>query len=154
MPQFPPILKRPLPTIRQLIHDRRGATAIMLAVALSGIVGFAGLGTEVAAWYFTTRAMQGAASSAAGSAAPDLAPGTVRGSSITIDQLQHTGRAVSATFNFSNGVSSTVVAVNHPPATTTGLNSGNCDSRLGGFNCYVEVGMSQPEPPVLSALFL
>src|SRR5213592_1335844 len=93
-------------------------------------IGFAGLGTEVAAWYFTTRSMQGAASSAAASAAAELAAATVAGSSITNDQLQHTGRAVSATFNFSNGVSSTTVTVNHPPATTTGLNSGNCDSRL------------------------
>src|SRR5947207_5506887 len=154
MPQFPPILKRSLPAIRQLIRDRRGAAAIMLAIALSGIVGFAGLGTEVAAWYFTTRSMQGAASSAAASAAAELAAATVAGSSITNDQLQHTGRAVSATFNFSNGVSSTTVTVNHPPATTTGLNSGNCVSRLTGFNCYVEVLISQPQTPLLSALFM
>ena len=154
MPQFPPILKRPLPALRQLIRDRRGAAAVMLAIALSGIVGFAGLGTEVAAWYFTTRSMQGAASSAAASAAAELAAATVAGSSITNDQLQHTGRAVSATFNFSNGVSSTTVTVNHPPATTTGLNSGNCDSRLTGFNCYVEVLISQPQTPLLSALFM
>src|SRR6266513_2363012 len=154
MPQFPPILKRPLPAIRQLIRDRRGAAAIMLAIALSGIVGFAGLGTEVAAWYFTTRSMQGAASSAAASAAAELAAATVAGSSITNDQLQHTGRAVSATFNFSNGVSSTTVTVNHPPATTTGLTSANCDSRLTGFNCYVEVLISQPQTPLLSALFM
>src|SRR5438477_579735 len=110
MPQFLPILKRPLPALRQLIRDRRGAAAIMLAIALSGIVGFAGLGTEVAAWYFTTRSMQGAASSAAASAAAELAAATVAGSSITNDQLQHTGRAVSATFNFSNGVSGVVNA--------------------------------------------
>ena len=73
MPKFPSILKRPLRAIRRLIHDRRGAAAIMLAIALSGIVGFAGLGTEVAAWYFTTRSMQNAASSAAASAAAELA---------------------------------------------------------------------------------
>ena len=100
MPQFPLMLKRPSLAIRQLIRDRRGAAAIMLAIALSGIVGFAGLGTEVAAWYFTTRSMQGAASSAAASAAAELAAATVAGSSITGDQLTHTGRAVSATFNF------------------------------------------------------
>src|ERR1041385_4281317 len=114
MPQFPPILKRPLPTIRQLIHDRRGAAAIMLAVALSGIVGFAGLGSEVAAWYFTTRAMQGAASSAAASAAAELAAATVAGSSITNDQLQHTGRAVSAMSRFTNRVRSTTLPATDP----------------------------------------
>src|SRR5438045_7528543 len=103
MPQFPPILKRPLPAIRQLIRDRRGAAAMMLAIALSGIVGFAGLGTEVAAWYFTTRAMQGAASSAAATAAAQLAAAKVAGISVTCDQLRHSGRAVAATFNFANG---------------------------------------------------
>src|SRR3954466_15092558 len=145
------IPKRPLRAIRRLIHDRQGAAAVMLAIALSGIIGFAGLGSEVAAWYFTTRAMQGAASSAAASAAAELAAATVSGSTITNDQLQHTGRAVSATFSFSNGVSSTTVLVNPPPTTTTGLDSSVCDSRLTGFNCYVEVVISQPQTPLLSA---
>src|SRR5438874_5157000 len=139
MPQFPPILKRPLPKIRQLIRDGRGAVAIMLAIALSAIIGFAGLGSEVAAWYFTTRSMQSAASSAAASAAAELASATVGGSSITNDQLTHTGRSVSAMSHFTNGVSSTTVTVNHPPATTTGLNSANCDARLSGNNCVAEV---------------
>jgi hypothetical protein len=157
MPKIPPILKRPLPIIGKLAHDNNGATAIMLAIALSGIVGFAGLGSEVAGWYFTTRAMQGAASSAAASAAAELAAATVAGSSISNDQLTHTGRAVSATFNFSNGVSSTTVTVNHAPATTTGLDSSKCDPRLTGasaYGCYVEVLINQPQPALLSSLFM
>src|SRR5207248_2621374 len=113
MPQFLPILKRPLPALRQLIRDRRGAAAIMLAIALSGIVGFAGLGSEVAAWYFTTRAMQGAASSAAASAAASLAAAEVTSGTTQCPTspnfCQDTGRAVAATFNFTNGVSSTTV---------------------------------------------
>jgi len=121
MSKFPQTPKRPLAAIRRFVRDRRGAAAVMLAIALSGIIGFAGLGSEVAAWYFTTRAMQGAADAAAESAAAELAAGTVSGSSVSSDQLTHTGRAVSATFNFSNGVSSTTVTVNHPPLTTTGL---------------------------------
>lgn len=153
------IPKRPLRAIRRLIHDRRGAVAVMLAIALSGIIGFAGLGSEVAAWYFTTRAMQGAASSAAASAAAELAAATVAGSSITNDQLQHTGRAVSATFSFSNGVSSTTVSVNHQPNTTTGLDQTRCDSRLtaGGtspYGCYVEVVIQQTQTRALSSLFM
>ena len=60
MPKFPQVLMRPLPAIRRFVRDRRGAAAVMLAIALSGIIGFAGLGSEVAAWYFTTRAMQNA----------------------------------------------------------------------------------------------
>jgi len=42
------ILNRPLPVLTKLYRDRGGAIAIMLAIALSGIVGFAGLGSEVA----------------------------------------------------------------------------------------------------------
>src|SRR5436309_9814361 len=147
--------KRPLRAIRRLIHDRRGAAAILLAMALSGIVGFAGLGTEVAAWYFTTRSMQSAASAAAASAAAELAAATVGGSSISNDQLQHTGRAVSAMLSFSNGISSTTVAVNHAPLTTTGLDSSKCDSRLttsSAYGCYVEVVIQQPQPGLLSAV--
>ena len=154
MPKFPQVLMRPLPAIRRFVRDRRGAAAVMLAIALSGIIGFAGLGSEVAAWYFTTRSMQGAADAAAESAAAELAAGTVSGSSVSNDQLTHTGRAVSATFNFSNGVSSTTVTVNHPPLTTTGLNSANCDSRLSGYNCFVEVIVQQPQTPLLSSLFM
>ena len=156
MTRIPPMLKRPLPVIGKLARDDRGATAIMLAIALSGIVGFAGLGSEVAGWYFTTRAMQGAASSAA-SAAAELAAGAVGGSVPSNDQLTHTGRAVSATFNFSNGVSSTTVTVNHAPATTTGLDSSKCDPRLTGasaYGCYVEVLINQPQPALLSSLFM
>jgi hypothetical protein len=157
MTRIPPILKRPLPVVGKLARDNNGATAIMLAVALSGIVGFAGLGSEVAGWYYTTRSMQGAASSAAASAAAELAAATVGGSSISNDQLTHTGRAVSATFSFSNGVSSTTVTVNHPPATTTGLDSSKCDPRLTGasaYGCYVEVLINQPQPALLSSLFM
>src|SRR5262249_33597525 len=77
LPQFPPLLNAPWLGIRQLIRDRRGAAAVMLAIVLTGIVGFAGLGSEVAAWYFTTRAMQNATSSAAASAAATLAAAEV-----------------------------------------------------------------------------
>jgi hypothetical protein len=55
--------------LTRLARDRRGTVAVILALALFAIVGFAGLGTEVASWYYTKRAMQGAADSAASSAA-------------------------------------------------------------------------------------
>ena len=45
--------------------DRAGGTLVALALSLSVIAGFAGLGTEAASWYLTKRAMQGAADSAA-----------------------------------------------------------------------------------------
>src|SRR5438876_320715 len=82
----------------RLLRDRRGATAVMLAIALTGIIGFAGLGTEVAAWYFTKSAMQGAADFAATSSAAQLAAGAIAGSAPTSTQLTDTGRSVAAKF--------------------------------------------------------
>src|ERR1700719_1434448 len=103
------------------LRDRKGTVAVLLAVALSGIVGFAGLGSEVASWYYTTRSMQGAVDSAASTAAAALASATSTGSTITGDQLRNAARSVAATFNFTNGTGSTTVTVNNPPATTTNL---------------------------------
>jgi len=152
MQHIPPILRRPLPVMAKLYRDRRGAAAVILAIALSGIVGFAGLGSEVAAWYYTTRSMQGAADSAVATAAAELASATSSGSTPTLDQLTNAGRAVASTFNFRNGTSNTTVTVNNPPATTTNLTA--CTTPFTSFNCYVEVIISQPQTPLLSAVFM
>jgi Flp pilus assembly protein TadG len=97
------VLHRPLRLFAGAIRDRRGAAAVLLAIALSGIVGFAGLGSEVAAWYYTTRSMQGASDAAAATAAAELAAATASGSTVTGTQLTNAGRSVAATFNFANG---------------------------------------------------
>jgi Flp pilus assembly protein TadG len=138
--------------LTRLARDRRGTVAVILALALFAIVGFAGLGTEVASWYYTKRAMQGAADSAASSAAAELAAATSAGSTASSTQIANTGRSVSATFHFTNGISNTTVSVNNPPATTTSLNT--CSFPFSAFNCYVEVLISQPQTPLLSSLFV
>src|ERR1051326_5719812 len=152
-PLIPPQITR---FAARLLRDRRGAAAVMLAIALTGIIGFAGLGTEVASWYFTQRAMQGAADFAATSAAAQLAAGTIAGSAPTSTQLTDTGRTVAAKFkpNFIDGdTSNTSVTVNNPPATTTNLST--CSSPFSSFNCYVEVLISQPQTgPRISSLFM
>ena len=148
----PCLMNRPLPVVAKLFRDRRGAAAVLLAVALSGIVGFAGLGSEVASWYYTTRSMQGAVDSAASTAAAALASATSSGSTITGDQLRNAARSVASTFNFTNGTGSTTVTVNNPPASTTNLTA--CSSPFTSFNCYVEVIIAQPQTPLLSAVFM
>ena len=145
-------LRRPARPFAGVLRDREGAVAVLLAIALSAIVGFAGLGSEVGAWYYTKRAMQGAADSAATTAAAALAAATSSGTSVTSTQLTNAGRSVAAAFNFPNGTASTTVAVNNPPATTTNLTA--CSSPFAAFNCYVEVVISQPQTALLSALFL
>ena len=104
----------------RLLGDRAGATVVIIALALSAIVGFAGLGTETASWYFIKRSMQGAADSAAATAAAELATN----SSTTSSQMTSAARSIASTFGFVNGTGSTTVTVNNPPA------SGGYDSTL------------------------
>src|SRR2546430_86032 len=157
-----PIPKRAFRAFRRLLRDRRGAAAVILAIALPFIISFAGLGSEVAAWYFTTRAMQGAASSAAASAAAQLAAAKVAGVSVTCDQLRHSGRAVAATFNFANGTNSTTVALNGydssgnlcSPLSSTPSPSQCASSFSPSTGCYIEVVINQPQTALLSAVLM
>jgi Flp pilus assembly protein TadG len=128
--------------------DPGGATAVILALALTVIIGFAGLGTEVASWYLIKRTMQGAADTAAATAAAELAAS----SSATSAQMTSAAKSIAAKYGFVDGTASTTVTVNNPPATTTGL--ANCSSPFAGFNCYVEVLVTQPQTPLLSGVFL
>src|SRR5437763_14583380 len=121
MQRIPPILRRPLLVLAKLYRDRRGAAAVILAIALSGIVGFAGLGSEVAGWYYVTRSMQGAADSAVATAAAELASATSSGSTGTSHQLTNAGRSGASAFNLRNGTRITTVTVNTPPAPPTNL---------------------------------
>ena len=73
----------------RMLGDPTGSTAVIIALSLSAIVGFAGLGTETASWYFIKRSMQGAADSAAATAAAELATS----SSTTIDQMRSSARS-------------------------------------------------------------
>jgi hypothetical protein len=52
------IVRRPVPLFANTLRDRSGGVAVLLAIALSLIIGFAGLGTEAASWYLTKRTMQ------------------------------------------------------------------------------------------------
>jgi Flp pilus assembly protein TadG len=124
---------------RRLGADRGGAAAMLFAVSLPAVVGFAGLGTEVANWYLTKRAMQGAADSAAAAAATALAAGTTSPAILASEAL-----SVAASHNFANGSNGTTVAVNHPPTSGAYRNDPNA----------VEVSISRKETTLLSSLFL
>src|SRR5947199_9229143 len=92
-----------------LLGDRAGATAIALALSLSGIVGVAGLGTEAASWYLTKRTMQGAADAAASTAAAALAAG------VPSPNFAPAAKSIAATYDFVDGSPGTTVTVNYPP---------------------------------------
>ncbi len=118
-----------------LLRETRGATAVMTALALSSLVGFAGLGTEVGTWYVAKRNMQGAADSAAISAANAVMAGTAHLSE---------ARSVAARYGLVNGTSNVTVTVNKPP--TSGAYTTNANA--------VEVIISQPQSLILASLFL
>jgi Flp pilus assembly protein TadG len=127
-----------VPDWRRWLRDRTGGTAITLAISLSGIIGFAGLGTEAASWYFTKRAMQGAADAAASTAAAALAAGANNGAILTSE-----ARSIAASYQFADGVDGTSVTVHYPPQ------SGDYQSSPA-----IEVLISQPQRRLISTLFL
>ena len=123
---------------RRLMQDRAGGTLVALAISLSGIAGFAGLGSEAASWYMTKRAMQGAADAAASTAASALAAGANNGTILTSE-----AKSVAASYSFVDGSNNTTVTVNYPP-------------RSGDYQASpaIEVLISQAQPALISGLFL
>src|SRR5437773_12476183 len=93
----------PARPLGKMLRDRAGATAVALALSLSALAGFVGLGTEAASWYTTKRTMQGAADAAATAAALALAANEA---SSTFTNL---ARSIAASYNFVNGSNGTTV---------------------------------------------
>src|SRR5689334_19415787 len=60
---------------RRLLRDTRGITLVLVALALSALIGFTGLGVETGFWYAIKLYNQSAADIAALSGAMDLAAG-------------------------------------------------------------------------------
>jgi Flp pilus assembly protein TadG len=127
----------PLGLFSGVLNDRAGATAVALALSLSALAGLAGLGTEAANWYTVKRTMQGAADTAASSAASALAAGEPS-STFAPD-----AKSITAGYNFVDGSNGTKVTVNYPP-------------KSGSFQSgpAIEVIISQHQKALLSALFM
>jgi Flp pilus assembly protein TadG len=51
--------------LRDLVHDKKGATAVLMALGATAIIGVTGLAIDVASWEVNLRKMQGAADQAA-----------------------------------------------------------------------------------------
>lgn len=96
--------------LRALPGDRSGATAVVIGLTMTALMGFAGLAVDVGLWYADKRAAQGAADSAAYSAAIDYAGGdTVAGATAT-------AKAVTTQYGLTDGAGGVTVTVNSPPA--------------------------------------
>src|ERR1700694_5009873 len=125
----------------RLIDDRSGSVVPMVAIMLTVLLGLAALGTEVGTWYGTKRNMQGAADSAAYSAAiaKNFPPGT---SSVFTAQA----KSVAGTYGYVDASNNVTVSVNNPPQ------SGNYSTGpLANF--AIEVIIQQPQQASLSAVY-
>lgn len=117
----------------RLLTDQSGASAVIVGLAITALLGFAGLGSEAAQWYVTKRTMQGAADAAAYAAA--LA-------SAADDTTE--ADAMAASHGFVNQVAGVTVTVNNPPL------SGNYTTNASA----IEVIITKPEARLFSAFYL
>ena len=119
----------------RLVGDPRGVTAVTMALAMTVLLGFAGIGVDIAMWETTKRNMQGAADQAVYSAMMAKNAGASPTTS---------AKAVAAQMGFVDGQGGVTVAVNNPP--TQGGNKSNANAW--------EVIITKTQPMWFSRLFL
>src|SRR6516165_4439139 len=124
--------------LRGLGSDCAGAVGPTLGLMLALLVGFAGLGVEVGDWYVTKRTMQGAADSAAYSAA------TAMGTGQSNDGYTSEANSVAGTYGYVNGRDGVTITISNPPTTGNHTTDNNA----------VEVTIKRPQPLMLASLFL
>src|SRR3954451_21617765 len=107
------VIRQPLSPLAGTLRNRSGATAVAVAFALTAVLGFAGLGTEAASWYYTKRNMQSAADAEAASAGANLAMTLQPGGSVSSSQFPTDAQIIAAKYGFVNGSSSAAVSVEH-----------------------------------------
>ena len=122
---------------RNLLRDESGATAVVIGLCMTALMGFAGMAVDVGVWYSDKRAAQGAADSAAYSAAVDYGAGDTTGAASA-------GQAVAAQDGYTNGSGGVTVTINSPPT------SGTHKTTSGAM----EVIVTKSESLFFSSLFL
>lgn len=97
--------------LNRLGGDKRGAAALLTAVAATSMLGVAGLTVEVGGWYLLRRNMQAAADAAA------LAGAVNFDDSASVTQAEAMARSVASRNGFINGTNNTTVTVTPDPGT-------------------------------------
>lgn len=122
--------------VARFLRDDVGAYAIIFALSAPALIGAAGLAAEGGLWLYKHESIQGAADSAALSAA------NAYGSNLTVN-LNTQADGVTAAYGYSAGAGGNTVTVNHPPAT----------GHYAGNNNAIEVIVTVQQPRLLSAIF-
>src|SRR5579864_1428844 len=123
--------------VRNFCNDQRGTIAVMTGLCGTVIAGCAALAIDVASWQVAQRSMQGAADTAAYSAAIAY---NNSGGTTYITQA----KGIAAAQGYVDGQNGATVTVNQPPAS-------------GGYtssSTAIEVIIQQPQPRFLAGLFL
>jgi Flp pilus assembly protein TadG len=120
-------------SVGRFLGDQSGSYLLMAGLMMPVLIGVSGLGTEVGLWLYKRQTLQGAADSAAISAAT----AHYYGSGITQE-----ADAVAAAYGFVNGANGVTVSATRPPT------SGNYMTKAGA----VEVVIQQPQTPLLAAV--
>jgi len=122
--------------LARFLRDRRGNYAVITALLSPVLIGSAGLATEGGLWMYVHQSLQGAADSAAISAATQY--------SLNVNaSLDNQAQSVIATYGYTVGTAGTTVTVNRPPA--SGSYAGN--------NQAIEVIVTTQQSRLLSSLF-
>lgn len=123
--------------LSRFCSDHSGTIAVVTALSLVALVGFAGLGVETSQWYTEKRGIQAAADDAALSAAVAYGQGN------TTTYVTE-GKSVAGSNGFVDGVNNVTIVVSKPPQNGTYSNN----------NSAVEVTIVAPAKPILSAMFI
>lgn len=137
--------------LQRLLRDRRGVTAVFVALAFTMLIGFVALGVETGLWYAMKRQDQSAADAAAISGAYEVAAGQLYPDICAKAQ----GNAASNGFPFQSytcpstspnctNPSSGQMCANNPPASCTGA---DCNDK-------VEVILNRQQDTFFANLFL
>lgn len=130
---------RPSDLIRRLAADQRGVSAIVTALALTGILGCCGLATDAVMWQVNNRTMQGAADQAA------LAGVTAYRNAGETDSVGNSTTAVDAAY-------ATAIQNGYPASaiTVAAFNNGTTCTNNG----CLKVTITEQEPRYFSAIFI
>ena len=125
------------PARLDLVTDCSGASAVVVGLSMTALLGFAGMAVDASVWYTDKISAQGAADAAAYSAGKDIWSGDSATGAIS------NARAVAAQNRFTDGVGGVTVTVNVPP--TSGPNTANSSA--------VEVIINKPESLMFAGFY-
>src|ERR1700761_1695732 len=121
----------------RLLRDESGVTAVVVGLSMTALMGGAAMDLDIGLWYNDKRIAQGAADSAAYSAAIDYATGD------TAANVTATAKAIAAQYGQTDGSGGVTVTVNTPPK------SGTHTTTTGA----IEVIIQRSETPFFSSFF-